>query len=102
MLLGLDDGNAIEAILISTFGPRVKKALELEEQLGFHASAHLPFMQKKIRYETCVSTQVGCALDCHFCASSLVPFARNMTAEELAREIETVESLIPEGGALAK
>lgn len=102
LLLGLDDGNAIEAILISTFGPRMRAALALEEQIGLHASEHLPFMQKKIRYETCVSTQVGCALDCHFCASSLVPFARNMTAEELAREISTVEAQIPAGGVLSK
>lgn len=102
MLLGLDDGNAIEAILISTFGPRMRRALELEERTGLHASAHLPAMQKKIRYETCVSTQVGCALDCHFCASSLVPFARNMTAAELMREIETVEAQIPDGGQLSK
>jgi 23S rRNA (adenine2503-C2)-methyltransferase len=102
LLLGLDDGNAIEAILISTFGPRVSRALELEKRLGVNASARLPFMQKKIRYESCVSTQVGCALDCHFCASSLVPFLRNMSAAELMREIETVEKQIPSGGRLAK
>ena len=34
--------------------------------------------------------------------SSLVPFVRNLSEEELEREIRTVESKIPDGGALKK
>ena len=106
LVLKLDDGNAVEAILIGTFGPRVKKALELdavvERRVGQRLSRHLPYLQRKIRYETCVSTQVGCALDCQFCASSLVPFVRNMTEEELLNEIASVEAEIPPGGQLKK
>ncbi len=106
LLLGLDDGNAVEAILIGTFGPRVAKALAVdqivERRAGTSLAARWPLLQRKIRYETCVSTQVGCALDCQFCASSLVPFVRNLTLEEMKREITTVERQIPPGGALRK
>ncbi len=106
LLLRLDDGNAVESIIIATFGPRVGMALKLDDRfkkkVGASAADNLPFFQKKIRYETCVSTQVGCALDCKFCASSLVPFVRNLSVEELEREIGTVEKNIPRGGRLSK
>jgi 23S rRNA (adenine2503-C2)-methyltransferase len=106
LLVELDDGSAVEAIVISTFGPRVARLLELDRRLeartGLDALRRLPWLQPKIRYETCVSTQVGCALDCHFCASSLVPFVRNLSPAELRREIATVEAQLPPGGRLRK
>ncbi len=106
LVLELDDGNAVESIIIGTFGPRVAKALALDERIerrtGVGLADRWPHLQRKIRYETCVSTQVGCALDCRFCASSLVPFERNMTADELLREIATVQACLPEGGELKK
>jgi adenine C2-methylase RlmN of 23S rRNA A2503 and tRNA A37 len=105
-LLELDDANAIEAILIGTFGKRVKMLLDLDRAIevraGRRISNRLPFLQKKIRYETCISTQVGCALDCRFCASSLVPFVRSLSAQEMLREVATLEYNIPPGGALSK
>ena len=105
-VLALDDGNAVEAILIGHFGPRVSAGLRLDralgDKLGVRIADRLPFVQKKIAYETCVSTQVGCALDCTFCASSLVPFSRNLSVDELLREIGTIESFMPDGGKLRK
>lgn len=35
----------------------------------------------------CVSTQVGCALNCQFCATGKMGFIRNLTAEELVDQI---------------
>lgn len=105
LLVELEDGNSVEAIIIATYGPRVAKLLSWERRLPARLgrpSDRSPYLQEKIRYETCVSTQVGCALDCTFCASSLVPFVRNMSVEEMLREIATVEANIPAGGRLAK
>lgn len=104
LLVRLDDGNSVEAIIISTFGPRVARVLRLEERSGLPSrwTDRWRHLQRKIRYETCVSTQVGCALDCTFCASSLVPFVRNMSVDEMLREIATVEANIPAGGRLSK
>jgi 23S rRNA (adenine2503-C2)-methyltransferase len=105
-VLELDDGNAVEAILIGSFGPRVNAALKLdraiERRFGVSLAARWSRLQRKIRYETCVSTQVGCALDCQFCASSLVPFDRNLSFEEMQREILTLESRLPTGAVLKK
>ncbi len=35
----------------------------------------------------CISTQVGCAMNCTFCATGPMGLVRNMTAEEMAEEL---------------
>lgn len=106
LVLSLHDGNAVEAILIGHFGPRVNIALELDDlihkKVGIRPASYSKLIQRKIAYDTCVSTQVGCALDCKFCASSVVPFVRNLTADEILGEIATIETRIPRGGKLRK
>ncbi len=54
-LLKLTDGAKVEAVLIP--GPR--------------------------RTTLCMSTQVGCAMACSFCATGLMGFERNLTADEI-------------------
>ena len=45
------------------------------------------------RHTICVSSQVGCAFDCKFCASGLDGFARNLDAAEIAEQVIAVEEL---------
>ena len=39
----------------------------------------------------CVSSQVGCKMGCKFCASTGIPFSRNLTAGEIVEQILAVE-----------
>ena len=39
----------------------------------------------------CVSSQVGCKMGCKFCASTGIPFCRNLTAGEIVEQILAVE-----------
>ena len=39
------------------------------------------------RWTLCVSTQVGCAVGCVFCASGLAGFTRNLTAAEITEQV---------------
>lgn len=43
------------------------------------------------RHTLCVSTQVGCAYGCRFCASGLEGWKRNLTAAEIIGQIAAVE-----------
>jgi 23S rRNA (adenine2503-C2)-methyltransferase len=45
------------------------------------------------RLTLCVSSQVGCAYDCKFCASGLAGFTRNLSAGEIVEQIVQVEAL---------
>ena len=38
---------------------------------------------KNPRYTLCISTQVGCPLDCKFCATGLMGYKRNLSAGEI-------------------
>ncbi len=39
-------------------------------------------------YTVCLSTQIGCPLQCCFCKSGSVPFKRNLTAEEIVDQFQ--------------
>ncbi len=43
------------------------------------------------RHTLCVSTQVGCAYGCKFCASGLEGFRRNLTADEIVEQVLAIE-----------
>ena len=56
-------------------------------------------MQYKFGNTLCVSTQVGCKMNCAFCASSLNGFVRNLSAGEILGQVTAVNSLL--GGTKA-
>ena len=70
-LFRLSDGNLIESVLIP-------------------ASPAL-YGEKSDRRTICISTQVGCAYGCKFCASGLEGFSRNLRPNEIVDQIIAVE-----------
>ena len=48
------------------------------------------------RHTLCVSTQVGCAFGCKFCASGLDGLKRNLTPDEIVEQVLAVERLSPQ------
>jgi 23S rRNA (adenine2503-C2)-methyltransferase len=71
-LFRLSDGNLIESVLIP-------------------ASPAL-YGERSDRRTICVSTQVGCAYGCKFCASGLDGFSRNLDASEIVQQLLAVEN----------
>ena len=45
------------------------------------------------RHTLCVSTQVGCAYGCKFCASGLEGWKRNLSADEIVEQVLAVERI---------
>jgi len=75
-LFRLHDGRYIEAVLIPA-----NPAL---------------YGEKSDRRTLCVSSQVGCAYGCKFCASGLAGFSRNLDPSEIAGQVLAVEQLAGE------
>jgi 23S rRNA (adenine2503-C2)-methyltransferase len=46
------------------------------------------------RHTLCVSTQVGCAYGCKFCASGLDGWKRNLTPDEIVEQVLAVERIL--------
>ena len=47
------------------------------------------------RWSICISTQVGCAMGCVFCASGLKGVDRNLTAGEIVEQMARLQRLLP-------
>jgi 23S rRNA (adenine2503-C2)-methyltransferase len=45
------------------------------------------FMPEESRQTICISTQAGCAVDCHFCLTAQLGLVRNLTAGEIAGQV---------------
>lgn len=50
------------------------------------------------RYSVCVSSQVGCALACAFCATGRMGLRRNLEAWEIVEQVRVVRAGLPAGG----
>jgi 23S rRNA (adenine2503-C2)-methyltransferase len=48
-------------------------------------------MQYHHGYTICVSSQVGCKMGCKFCASTGIPFGRNLEAGEIVEQLLAIE-----------
>jgi 23S rRNA (adenine2503-C2)-methyltransferase len=48
----------------------------------------------------CISTQVGCAMHCTFCASGMDGFVRNLTRGEILEQLLRLNTLLPENERL--
>jgi len=53
-------------------------------------------LREKDRRTICISSQVGCAMGCVFCASGLDGVDRNLTAGEIAEQMLRLQALLPE------
>ena len=58
-----------------------------EEKLLRPASVEAVFMPSEGRQTICISTQAGCAVDCHFCLTAQLGLIRNLTAGEILAQV---------------
>lgn len=54
-------------------------------------------MREPDRRTVCISTQVGCAMGCIFCASGLLGLKRNLTAGEILEQVLRLDRLLGKG-----
>jgi 23S rRNA (adenine2503-C2)-methyltransferase len=63
------------------------------ESVLLPASTRLsPTARPGLRRTLCVSTQVGCGMDCVFCATGRLGFARNLTAAEIVEQVNVIDA----------
>ena len=65
------------------------------------AQVEAVFMPREGRQTICISTQAGCAVDCHFCLTAQLGLIRNLTAGEIVGQVlvaleENREHLTPQ------
>ncbi|MGC9394946.1 MAG: 23S rRNA (adenine(2503)-C(2))-methyltransferase RlmN [Anaerolineae bacterium] len=56
-------------------------------QLADGERVEVVIMRYRHRHSACISTQVGCACDCRFCATGQMGFVRQLTAAEIVAQV---------------
>lgn len=73
-----------DSLLISKDGTSVKAKIRFKD--GKSAETVIMRMRKG-EWTACVSSQIGCAIGCIFCATGSIGFQRNLTSEEIADQV---------------
>ena len=84
----------------SAIDPFVKYLLAAPDGARFEA-VRIP-LEDPERFSVCVSSQVGCALGCTFCATGRMGLARNLEAWEIVEQVRVVRARLPRGRVPAK
>ena len=64
-------------------------------ELSDHGHIECVLLPGRQRWSICISTQVGCAMGCVFCASGLRGVQRNLTASEIVEQMARLQRLLP-------
>lgn len=89
LLLRMHDGRTVESVLIPQGSSGAEDPIGGEEP----EDESRPVTQ-------CISSQVGCAMACVFCASGMAGLKRNMTAGEIVSQVLLGRSKVEEGHRL--
>lgn len=99
---------AADAVRAAGSVPAIEVASEQASQLdpfvkyllksGEHAfeTVRIP-LEDPDRFSVCVSSQVGCALACEFCATGRLGLERNLDAWEIVEQVRVVRARLPRG-----
>ena len=85
----------VAAETASRIDPFVKYLFEGEDGARFEA-VRIP-LEDPDRFTACVSSQVGCALACAFCATGRLGLTRNLAAWEIVEQVRAVRARLPRG-----
>ena len=87
-LFRLHDGQAIEAVLMHYGDPassEAERSRDADSTTGLRPSAQRG--RKQGRRTLCISTQVGCAMGCVFCATGQMGFRRQLSCGEIVAQV---------------
>ena len=104
LLVEMADGRQVETVLLP-----VKKGVEVvdaDAAAADHEADDDDEGEPKgklpaTRVTQCISTQVGCAMGCVFCASGIAGLDRHMTASEIVSQVLLGRALLDEGERLS-
>ncbi|MDI1449203.1 23S rRNA (adenine(2503)-C(2))-methyltransferase RlmN [Polyangium sp. 6x1] len=108
LVVRLKDGATIETVLLpAVSGPGARPDPEMDADAAVADDDEdeddepvEEAFRGKIRVTQCISTQVGCAMGCVFCASGVAGWKRHLGPEEIVAQVLLGRALLDEGEAL--
>jgi 23S rRNA (adenine2503-C2)-methyltransferase len=84
---GSEAGVEAESVGESTSGAKARSEKDEPISALKRCATKNPMRQHQGRSTICVSSQVGCAVDCQFCLTALLGVKRNLTAGEIVGQV---------------
>lgn len=111
LLARLEDGATVETVLIPALPPRKgEMPSPVDDDADADAAAaddddepdenEKDWLSGPVRVTQCISTQVGCAMGCAFCASGVAGLKRHMRADEIVSQVLAGRARLDEGERL--
>jgi 23S rRNA (adenine2503-C2)-methyltransferase len=96
MRLRTADGRALESVLIPDGDATAPDDDDEEETQAAKKGDDFSnaLFPRRPKLTQCVSSQVGCALDCAFCATATLGFGRNLSAGEIVDQVYRAQALV--------
>jgi len=108
LLVRTRDGMTVETVLIpGVTGPKgrlpspVPEMAAMEEGDDDEDEGTSAAEDEPVRVTQCISTQVGCAQGCVFCASGVAGLKRNLGADEIVAQVLLARATLGEGERLS-
>ena len=91
-LIGFEDGQSVETVWMpggdgGEAGDGSEAGDEIEKAAKNSGTKQQSLKSFSGRSTICISSQVGCAVDCQFCLTALLGVKRNLTAGEIAGQV---------------
>jgi 23S rRNA (adenine2503-C2)-methyltransferase len=99
-LVRFPDGGQVETVLIPPLARDDAERDDDDADTDESADANSGMTAPLKRVTQCISSQVGCAMGCVFCASGVAGLKRNMTAGEIVSQVLLGRALLPTDEAL--
>jgi 23S rRNA (adenine2503-C2)-methyltransferase len=93
LLLRTGDDRMIETVLIPD-GDASAPDDDLEDAPAEPEHLQHALFPKRPKLTQCVSSQVGCALDCSFCATATLGFGRQLSAGEIVDQVYRAQDIV--------
>src|SRR5438034_9384615 len=75
-----------------------EKSQKRSRRAQIQASVEAVYMPSEGRQTICISTQAGCAVDCHFCLTAQLGLIRNLTSGEILAQVRSEERRVGKEG----
>jgi 23S rRNA (adenine2503-C2)-methyltransferase len=90
------EGNLAQTRLISDLPADFSESHKFLFELNDGKAIESVFIPSESRRTVCVSSQVGCALNCSFCQTARMGFSRNLTPGEIVDQVLHIRRMVPD------
>jgi len=98
----VDDGYAVGRVTLGRVAESIDGTRKLSVKLDDGSAVETVLIpMEEGKFTQCLSTQVGCAMDCKFCYTGSLGLSRHLSAGEIVDQVIVAQNAVPEGARIS-